>query len=293
MDENHKKISDRKILAPENWSPRPVMCNYMSLPAGHRREWKCRSIPEYELILLLRGEFVFVNHDTGETRTQRPGELLCIYPGEFHSYYYSGPPEREAFFSCIHFEYDAKMRRLPGEYRPEREPPRLMPLREKERISGYFRELARMFRRPSRLGEEKKSSLLRLLLLELEEMRLAGENPGEGGAVKKMTDYLDENILRHPSRRELAENFRLSCAYVNFLFRKHLDLSPTEYVHRRLAFRALELMSQQGMSVKETAAALNFANAFYFCRVFKKVFGFPPSGRRMPGGGRRSGDGGK
>ncbi len=279
MDKNTKNISDSNILTPFDRSPRPVMCNYMLLPRGIRHEWKCRYIGEYEYILLLQGEFTFINHDTGEKIIQHPGELLCIYPGEFHSYFYSGSPDEEAFFSCIHFEYDEKRRRILDEYRPEKEPPRLLPLGGREKIYGYFRELAGMFRNPSKFGELKQRAILSLLLLELDEIQSSTEISGEAGKVERMTGYLNENLLKHPSRRDLSIEFHLSCAYINGLFRKHLGMTPTEYVHRRLAASGHELINQGGMSVKEAAAALNFPNAFYFSRVFKKVFGFPPSGR--------------
>jgi AraC-like DNA-binding protein len=40
---------------------------------------------------------------------------------------------------------------------------------------------------------------------------------------------------------------------------------------------AHRLLTDEGLSVKETAARVGFDDAFYFSRVFKKVMGIPPS----------------
>lgn len=92
-----------------------------------------------------------------------------------------------------------------------------------------------------------------------------------------MTAYLNEHLLERPGRIELAREFHFAPEYINQLFRKQLGMTPGEYVRRRLAQRAYRLLAGEGLSVKETADRLGFSSPFYFSRVFRAVYGVPPS----------------
>ena len=93
----------------------------------------------------------------------------------------------------------------------------------------------------------------------------------------RMLRYLDERLLEHPTRLQLAREFNLSPQQINVLFRRGIGLSPGEYVRRRLICAARELLHSEQLSVKETAARLGFSNPFYFSRVFKQITGYAPS----------------
>lgn len=95
--------------------------------------------------------------------------------------------------------------------------------------------------------------------------------------LARMLRYLDEKLLTHPTRRQLAKEFNLSPQQVNLLFRRGIGITPGEYVQRRLIRAARELLHSEQLSVKETAARLGFCNPFYFSRVFKKITGCAPS----------------
>jgi transcriptional regulator GlxA family with amidase domain len=51
--------------------------------------------------------------------------------------------------------------------------------------------------------------------------------------------------------------------------------TPREWVRELQCQKARELI-EQGYSNKATVAALRFTNEAEFCRIFKKIYGYPP-----------------
>ena len=65
--------------------------------------------------------------------------------------------------------------------------------------------------------------------------------------------------------------------HVNYLFKKHLNTTPTEVVNRERCMRAYELRHRQGLSVKETACEVGINDPVYFSRVFRALMHQPPN----------------
>lgn len=225
--------------------------------------WGPRRIPDFELILAIRGMFEFENHGNGEKVVQRPGEVLTIYPDELHTYRLR-PGEDKAFFSCIHLMPENR----------EETPPRLCYFSPEHAVFELFRRMNQLFQRPARHTPEQLSCLGRLIWLYLLD---APPDEQVNNRLSEMLDYLDENLLRHPTRSDLARKFNLTPQRVNAVFRERLRISPGGYVHHQLALRAYGILHDEQLSVKETAERLGFPDPHYFSRIFKKVYGFPPS----------------
>lgn len=151
---------------------------------------------------------------------------------------------------------------------------------------AFFHYAHPVFGVADRLGELLNSrlisnaeSLVRILGQEFW-FYLCEKNPADNFAdprLARMLRYLDEKLLTHPTRQQLAKEFNLSPQQVNLLFRRGLGTTPGAYVQRRLIRAARELLHSEQLSVKETAARLGFCNPFYFSRVFKKITGCAPS----------------
>ncbi len=60
-------------------------------------------------------------------------------------------------------------------------------------------------------------------------------------------------------------------------FYEHLGMSPKAYLSKLRMNRALELLVENRLSVKEIAFACGFLDEKFFSRAFKKKYGFPPS----------------
>lgn len=261
MVESVVNMHDRNVSQEKNF--RILFVNYRSLGGIGQPVWGPRRLSEYELILSLRGEFEFLNCETGERARQRPGEILTIRPGEEHLYRLDGDPAG-AFFSCIHID--------PGI--GAEAPPRLVAFPPDQAMAELFRRADRLFHHPGRGAKELLAAVGRVIWLYLFEppCGIQGDERFES-----MLDFLERHLTEHPTRLDLAREFRLTPQRINALFKAELGISPGEYVHRELAERGYALLHDEQLSVKETADRLGFASPFYFCRIFRKVFGFPPS----------------
>jgi AraC-like DNA-binding protein len=68
-------------------------------------------------------------------------------------------------------------------------------------------------------------------------------------------------------------------AYFHRRFRSTFGLTPHEYMLRRRMDLARHLLGDPALRVAEVAEAVGYDNPFYFSRVFRRHFGFPPSSR--------------
>lgn len=159
---------------------------------------------------------------------------------------------------------------------PERLPPRLAILHYAHPLFSVADRLEELLNGPA----EPDAALLAGLLAQefwcYLRRRNPLDNPGDP-RLARMLRYLDEKMLEHPTRTQLAREFNLSPQQVNLLFRRGIGISPGEYVRRRLVRAARELLHAEQLSVKETAVRLGFSNPFYFSRVFKQITGCAPS----------------
>lgn len=94
--------------------------------------------------------------------------------------------------------------------------------------------------------------------------------------VKKAIAYLNKNASCQISRWQLAEAVNISEDYLTRIFRKEVGISPWDYLNRYRIQLACKLLTQTGLSINEIAQDTGFQDQAYFCRVFKKVKGFPP-----------------
>lgn len=269
----HNRNAATLELTPEEAAPRIHYVNYRALHEIGRPVWGPRQLTDFELILSLRGEFEFLRIDTGERIRQHPGEVLTIRPGEPHIYRLLSPVAG-AFFSCIHLEPAASGSFLAGDYHLTPLPPRLAAFTAEQAMPELFRRVDRLFHSPGRRTESLLSGVGKLIWLYLFEPPYPRNTDERFDA---MLEFLDRRLTEHPTRLDLARHFHLTPQRVNAIFQKELGLSPGEYVHRELAERGYALLHDEQLSVKETADRLGFSSAFYFSRVFRKVFGMPPS----------------
>lgn len=105
--------------------------------------------------------------------------------------------------------------------------------------------------------------------------------PLTSALVKKSIAYLNKNASLQISRWQLAAAVNISEDYLTRIFRKEIGISPWDYLNRYRIQLASKMLTQTGASVNEIARDIGFQDQAYFCRVFKKVKGFPPGHLRV------------
>ena len=69
----------------------------------------------------------------------------------------------------------------------------------------------------------------------------------------------------------------ISVSSLQRAFAQHLGMSPMQYVIKLRMDKALSLLMENGLSVKEISLRCGFSDEKYFSRAFKKRYGYPPS----------------
>lgn len=104
--------------------------------------------------------------------------------------------------------------------------------------------------------------------------------PGELTRAAGVQAYINKNIGRPLTLKELAGVAHLSRYYFAALFRRHTGQSPMAYVRRRRIEIARALLLSSDNTVEQVARAVGFDDPFHFSRVFRRSAGVPPSAYR-------------
>jgi AraC-like DNA-binding protein len=262
-----------RIVTPSDYHPTVRISNYTKVrPAAC---WPDRTIPDYQLILVVRGRFSYQTPSTGE-HAVLPGEVLCIPPLAQHTFRRTDRA-RHAVTSCIHGEAVQGGTRAAGDYALQPKPRLITNVRGDASIHAAFRRCAAVFKEYGRYRRALMETIAREIWIRLASRWEAGGDPPVSVRMQRMIAFLRDHLCEPVSRRDLAEAFHLTPEHVNALFKRELGISPTGFVHRERVLLAYEYMRDEGLSVKEAAARVGFSDAFYFSRVFKRIMTMSPS----------------
>jgi len=263
--------SMKKVIPPTAVDPAVNSVFFRRKTKGLVWCWGPRRIPDCELVLPMSGEFEYRQTGNGTVFPLKRGDLLLIRPEEEHIFRRVSGGDADGFI-FIHFE-PLKSERLAGHGYLPVWPEVVTHFPSDHVIFDLFRAAAQLFRQPGGDATALLGETVKLIWLYLFRPVKSFSHPG----LALMLEYLNEHLLEHPSRFDLAAAFNLSPQRINAIFKRELGISPGDYVRRELAGQAAALLRYDRLSVKETAERLGYANAFYFSRMFKKAYGFPPA----------------
>lgn len=89
-------------------------------------------------------------------------------------------------------------------------------------------------------------------------------------------NYLNENLERLPTVKELAERAMVSEVYFRKQFKACLRKSPVEYRNELRLVRAKSYLEHGEISVQEISDTLGYATVSHFIKEFKKRYGYSP-----------------
>jgi AraC-like DNA-binding protein len=279
MDEDNimmyqSNIDDELTITAESISPVIQYCNYIEVLDNEY--WGWRIIPDYELILIVEGEFLYKTRENS-CRAGR-GDVICIPPLLDHYLCHIGEMGA-GVISCIHSEptrisQDETARHL---YLPGRAVTNISP--QYEFFHSLFSMAADNFGYPDEHTAELLTSIVKTIWLA---MMKYWQEPYSNRLIsetsKEMSRWIRDNIKSKISRRDIAEHFCYSPEYVNYLFKKELGVTTSQFINREKVLCGFRMIHQGGMSVKEAAAELGFNDQYHFSKVFKKLTGRNPSG---------------
>ena len=77
---------------------------------------------------------------------------------------------------------------------------------------------------------------------------------------------------------EIANQCNISEVYLRKLFIKYRSITPSRYL-LKLRMKKARLYLTEGYSVSETAQNVGYRDVYQFSRAYKKIYGYPPSGK--------------
>lgn len=269
---NNKMKKILKAVSPAGIDPEVRVSNYIDVKPGVY--WGPRKISDFELIYIASGSFSF--RAGKKNLLLEEGQVLCIYPGETHVLKCEKESAYGAVIACIHIEPVKGYSWLNGDYKLKTMPPILTDIQADHLVHGLFRNSSEAFSGYGKYRNEIVRTAAKEIWLRLSEYWEGGSGKQFSRRINMMLSYLRKNIHENITRRNLAEKFSLTPEYVNFIFKKELGMTPTEFLHREKIFQAYRYLSEDGLSVKETAQRLGFCDEFYFSRIFRRIMKLPP-----------------
>ena len=100
------------------------------------------------------------------------------------------------------------------------------------------------------------------------------------GAAEKLKDvlvYIDGNLSEDISIDRLAQIAHFHPNYFIRFFKKHMGVSPLQYINRIRIDKAKELLDTTDMTVAEISDCTGIKDIYYFSRLFKEFEGISPT----------------
>ena len=98
------------------------------------------------------------------------------------------------------------------------------------------------------------------------------ENP----VIKKVCDYIDENMQKDISLENAADFVGISSFYLSKLFREEKNETFINFLSNKRLEKSRKLLEETDLSIKEIAAETGYNDQNYFSRIFKNKYGISP-----------------
>lgn len=137
-------------------------------------------------------------------------------------------------------------------------------------------------------------SLLKVLLIKISRLYDQDKNAKTNFQLKQASLMIRfRNILntyaidaaeykrgRKPTVKNMADELHLTPSHLNFLVKKYTGHNALYHIHEQIMLEAKSLLTHTDLQVSEIADLLQFNEAAYFNRFFKKMTGITPSAYR-------------
>lgn len=95
--------------------------------------------------------------------------------------------------------------------------------------------------------------------------------------VKELMEYIEDNYRNALTMEDLANYIGKSKSQLSYLFYKHTQCRPIDFLIDYRINMAARLLRDQGCTVTEAAEAVGYDDPLHFSRLFKKRTGYAPS----------------
>lgn len=238
-----------------------------------------RTVPDYNFIYVTRGKVVWVVEDV--EYPLEPGQLVIVPPNVWHHAYCQTQRVTLGSLHCLCT--------LPGgqDVFQLLAPPMYQTFETGSCFDLYFRGFMREFERPAKPGSDG-GDIRRLMFpgwAHLITRELFRDNAERGLLKTAFADPLVAAMLEDLNKRlgdpvelsDLARRSGFSAQHLNRLFRKHLGVTPLQYLAKIRMERAAQFLREGQLTVAEIARRVGVPDPYYFSRLFHQHHGASPS----------------
>lgn len=231
--------------------------------------------PYHEIFLFLEGDAEFIS---GTFRKVLEKNSLVIIPKEsFHHFVVHGPEEE--YHRCVlNFGTSGELGRLIEEKMQD-----VCILHADAEMCALFKKLCT---HTADSNVYKKELLLKAvfteILLEADTSRKhqnEEENMPINPIIKDAVKFINKNAGSISHIRDVAAVVNVSESYLSHLFSKELHISPHKYILEKKLIMA-NRMIESGYGAVAASEECGFGNYSGFYKMYKKMFGYPPSKAR-------------
>jgi len=149
------------------------------------------------------------------------------------------------------------------------------------RINDLLQKLCHTCTMPGSLQALRAKSLFFSVMDEV--LTCSGNRQRESGRelVEQAMEYINNHYMEQLTIPKLAEQYNLGSKQFAYLFKKHGNISPNDYLISQRVSRAKELLCTTACSISEISDCVGYSDPYYFSKLFKKRTGVSPSTLRI------------
>lgn len=95
--------------------------------------------------------------------------------------------------------------------------------------------------------------------------------------ISDIIDYINTNYKNKLTLKMIADHFEMNESYLSRMFKNETGKNLIYFINELKMKKALELLSEPHMMIKEASSLVGMDDQFYFNKVFKKFYGISPS----------------
>ncbi|MEG0238199.1 MAG: response regulator [Clostridium sp.] len=95
--------------------------------------------------------------------------------------------------------------------------------------------------------------------------------------IEDIISFVDKNIERKITLNMLSKKVNMNESYLSRIFKNETGKNITYFINERKMSKALELLSNKSIMIKEASLMVGIDDQFYFNKLFKKFYGINPS----------------
>jgi len=147
---------------------------------------------------------------------------------------------------------------------------------DNENIKKHLKKLLIISNRPEAQSRFRKKAIFLSIIDEIFACLLCRSKNSERDMVQESVEYMINNYKEPITLKSLSERFGKSEQQFSYIFYKHMGIRPINYLIEHRMEMAMQFLTVESLSVKETAERVGYQDPFYFSRLFKKHMGKSP-----------------